>query len=218
MNNPETLCEQINKMLDALPTLNKPSEIPFNDGLYFFHERGEVSRHAPNGRIVRVGNHPRSQGSLKRRLRMHYSGSKNGSVFRKFLGGAILRRIDPNHPCLQPEPGQGHWEKQNLHACEVCKPIESEVSRLLKSSFWFRCIEIEKQDIRNTLEKKLIATVSLCPVCKPSEGWLGKFAYSDNVRKSGLWNSEHVFDQQGTIDDSELKRLEEIVERTARHF
>jgi hypothetical protein len=218
MNNPETLCGQINKMLDALPTLNKPSEIPFNNGLYFFYEKGEASRHAPDSRIVRVGNHPRSQDSLKRRLRMHYSGSKNGSVFRKFLGGAILRKTDPNSACLQPSPGQGHWEKQDMPACENCKPIENKVRQLLKTNFWFRCIEIKEPELRNTFEKKLIATVSLCPVCKPSEGWLGKFAYSDNVRKSGLWNSEHVFDQQGTIDDSELKRLEEIVERTARHF
>ena len=217
MNNPETLCEQINKMLDALPTLNKPSEIPFNNGLYFFYERGEVSRHAPNGRIVRVGNHPRSQGSLKRRLRMHYSGSKNGSVFRKFLGGAILRRIDPNHPCLQPGPGQGHWEKQNLQACEVCKPIERQVSQLLESSFWFRCIEIDEKGLRNTLERKLIATISLCPVCRPSDSWLGRFAYSDNVRNSGLWNSDYTFDQQETLGDFEARKLEEIIGRTSKY-
>jgi hypothetical protein len=218
MNNPEMLCEQINKMLDALPTLNKPSEIPFNNGLCFFYERGEVSRHAPNGRIVRVGNHPRSQGSLKRRLRMHYSGSKNGSVFRKFLGGAILRRIDPNNPCLQPGPGQGHWEKQNVQVCEICKPIESEVSHLLKSIFWFRCIEIENRDLRNTLEKKLIATISLCPICKPSDNWLGKSAYSDNVRNSGLWNSYYVFDQTEALGSFELEKLEEIIDRTSKYF
>lgn len=218
MNMSEHLCEQLNKLLNALPAFTEPSRVPFNNGLYFFYEKGETSRHTPDGRIVRVGNHPRSQDSLKRRLRMHYSGSKNGSVFRKFLGGAILRRMDPNSPCLQPRPGQGHWEKQDMRACEDCKPIERQVSQLLKSSFWFRCIEIEKRDLRNTLEKKLIATISLCPICKPSNNWLGKFAYSDNVRNSGLWNSDYVFDQQETLDNSEFEKLVEIIDRTSRYF
>jgi hypothetical protein len=218
MNMSEYLCEQLNKLLNALPAFIEPSRVPFNNGLYFFYEKGETSRHAPDGRIVRVGNHPRSQGSLKRRLRMHYSGSKNGSVFRKFLGGAVLRRMDPNSPCLQPMPGQGHWEKQNMHTCEYCKPIERQVSQLLKSSFWFRCIEIEKRDLRNTLEKKLIATISLCPICKPSENWLGKSAYSPDVQDSGLWNSEYVFDQEKILDESEIQRLAEIIERTRVHF
>lgn len=218
MNISEHLCEQLNKLLNALPAFTEPSRVPFNNGLYFFYEKGETSRHAPDGRIVRVGNHPRSQDSLKRRLKMHYSGSKNGSVFRKFLGGAILRKMDPNSPCLQPRPGHGHWEKQNMHACEDCKPIERQVSKLLKSCFWFRCIEIEKRDLRNTLEKKLIATISLCPICKPSDNWLGKSAYSDNVRNSGLWNSDYVFDQQETLDNLEFKKPVEIIDRTSRYF
>jgi hypothetical protein len=217
MNTPERLCERLNKLLNLLPPFKEPSRVPFNNGLYFFYEKGEISRHAPDGRIVRIGNHPRSQDSLKRRLRMHYSGGKNGSVFRKFLGGAIMRRMNPNSLCLQPHPGQGHWEKQDMHACENCKPVENQVQQILKTNFWFRCIEIREQELRNTVEKKLIATVSLCPVCKPSEGWLGKFAYSDNVQKSGLWNSDYVFDKK-ILDESEIKRLAEIIEHTARHF
>jgi hypothetical protein len=218
MNTPERLCERLNKLLNLLPPLKEPSRVPFNNGLYFFYEKGETSRHAPNGRIVRVGNHPRSQDSLKRRLRMHYSGGKNGSVFRKFLGGAIIRRMNPNSPCLQPHPGQGHWEKQGMHPCENCKPIENQIRQILKTDFWFRCIEIKEHELRNTLEKKLIATVSLCPVCRPSEGWLGKFAYSENVQKSGLWNSDYVFDKDKILDESEIQRLAEIIERTTRHF
>jgi hypothetical protein len=218
MNAQERLCEQLNKSLNLLPPFKEPSRVPFNNGLYFFYEKGETSRHAPDGRIVRIGNHPRSQDSLKRRLRMHYSGGKNGSVFRKFLGGAILRRRDSHSPCLQPRPGQGHWEKQNMHACEDCKPIESHVSDLIKSNFWFRCIEVEQKALRNNLEKRLIATISLCPICRPSDGWLGKFAYSDNVRNSGLWNSDYVFDKQEILGDFELMELEEIIGRTSRHF
>jgi hypothetical protein len=50
-------------------------------------------------RIVRVGTH-REQDNLQRRLRYHYSGNKNGSVFRKHIGGAILAQADPNDPRL----------------------------------------------------------------------------------------------------------------------
>jgi hypothetical protein len=73
MNTPERLCERLNKLLNLLPSFKEPSRVPFNNGLYFFYEKGEISRHAPDGRIVRIGNHPLSQDSLKRRLRMHYS-------------------------------------------------------------------------------------------------------------------------------------------------
>jgi len=216
MNTPERSCEQLNKALSFLPSFKEPSRVPFNNGLYFFYEEGETSKHAPNDRIVRIGNHPLSQDSLKRRLRMHYSGGKNGSVFRRLLGGAILRRADPNSPCLKPGPGQGHWEKQGLHVCENCKPIENQVRDLLKKSFRFRCIEIEERELRNDLEKKLIATISLCPICRPSENWLGKFAYSANVQNSGLWNSDYVFDKEKILDESDVQRLKDIIERTAR--
>jgi hypothetical protein len=217
MNTQEHLCVQLNKLLNLLPSFKEPSSVPFNNGLYFFYEKGEISRHAPDGRIVRIGNHPRSQDTLKRRLRMHYSGGKNGSVFRKFLGGAIIRRMDPSSPCLQPHPGKGHWEKQDMHPCENCRSIENQVTQILKTNFWFRCIEIREQELRNTFEKKLIATVSLCPVCKPSEGWLGKFAYSDNVQESGLWNSDHVFEKQEILNDVELAKLEQIISHTSNY-
>jgi hypothetical protein len=80
---PEQSCEKINKWLNTLPKIQKPSNVPFENGLYFFYEEGETSEHAPQGRIVRVGNHPLSQGSLKRRLRMHYSGGKKRQRFQE---------------------------------------------------------------------------------------------------------------------------------------
>jgi hypothetical protein len=212
------LCAEIHRLLDPLPTFIEPSEVPFNNGLYFFYEKGEVSAHSPESRIVRVGNHPRSQDGLKRRLRLHYSGNKNSSVFRKFIGGAILRKTNPNHPCLSPGPGKGHWEKQDMPACQKCKPIETEVSNLLKSNFWFRCVEIRDKSLRNDLEEKLIASISLCPECKPSNNWLGKFAYSDNVRNSGLWNSDYVFDQSLKLNTTELKKLEKLINSTLNLF
>jgi hypothetical protein len=104
-------CRLIHALLDRLPIYTRPDEVPFRDGLYFFYEQGEFSAHATAGRLVRVGNHPRNAGRLVARLREHYSGEKNSSVFRLLLGGALIRRDDPSSPCLAPGPGQGHWER-----------------------------------------------------------------------------------------------------------
>lgn len=120
----EDACHQIHSVLARLPLLASPADVPFGDGLYFFYENGETSEHAPGGRVVRVGNHPRSDGSLRKRLAQHFSGRKNGSVFRKYLGGALLRRRDPDCPCLAPAPGKGHWELQDAETCPECQQLE----------------------------------------------------------------------------------------------
>ena len=212
----EEACHEIHSALEALPLLTSPAEVPFCDGLYFFYEDGERSEHAADGRVVRVGNHPRSNGSLRKRLRQHYSGRKNGSVFRKFLGGALLRRRHPHSPCLAPSPGKGHWEHQNDKACERCQPLEEEVSQLLRSSFRFRCVMVEDREERNELEAALVATLAACPVCGPSTSWLGRYAYSDKVRSSGLWNSQFVGGP--TVTERQLERFRRLVQVSPEAF
>ncbi len=141
------------------------------------------------------------------------SGSKNSSVFRKFLGGALLRRSDPNHPCLEPSPGQGHWEKQDERPCQRCKPTEQSVSALLRETFRFRCVEIADREERNRFEEGLVATLAACQKCMPSPKWLGKNAYSEHVRDSGLWNANYVLGST-PLNPRELSRLEELVSTT----
>jgi len=179
-------CESIQTMILELPQHRTPgSDLPSN-GLYFFYQEGETCPHTGSPRIVRVGNHPRSQNTLVRRLRQHYSGNKNSSVFRKLLGGAILRQRQKNHPCL------AHWEKQDEKTCDTCRPLEDEVSLLIREQFRFRCVAIARMQERNEMESRLIATLSACPVCLPSQNWLGKWAGNERVRSSGMWNSQHV--------------------------
>jgi hypothetical protein len=213
---PEEACRVIHEALESLPLLASPADVPFGDGLYFFYEEGEASEHAPNGRIVRVGNHPRKQGGLVPRLRMHYSGNKNSSVFRKSLGGALLRRDNPGDPCLSPAPGKGHWEKQDAKTCPRCKPTEAMVSDLLRERFRFRCVRVPDLAERNGLEALLIATLAACSVCRPSPSWLGLHAYSENVRASGLWNSQYVGD--ATIDQRDLDRFQDLVSSSLERF
>lgn len=215
-NAAEEACHEIHLALEALPLLASPAATSFRDGLYFFYEEGEVSEHAADGRVVRVGNHPGSTSGLVRRLRGHYSGRKNGSVFRKLLGGALLRRRDPESPCVLPTPGRGHWELQDAKTCEHCWPVEQEVSKLLRSSFRFRCVKVVNQAERNESESVLIATIAACPACRPSATWLGRCAYSDKVRSSGLWNSRDVGGP--TITAHQLERFRELARASVGAF
>lgn len=208
-------CAEIHNTLYELSSHDSPRNVPFKNGLYFFYQAREVSPHAAQGRIVRIGNHPRSQDGLIRRLNNHYSGSKNGSVFRKSLGGALIRRRDPNSSCLLPGPGKGHWEKQDAKVCEECRDIEIMVSDLIRTEFWFRCVRIEDREERNGFERILISTLAKCSICSPSSGWLGKWAYSEKIRSSGLWNSDYVDDSE-VMNEYLLKRFRQFVENSIK--
>jgi hypothetical protein len=206
---PADACTQIHATVAALPRYTDPGEVPFANGLYFFFEAGEESPHG-HPRITRIGNHPRAQGRLVGRLRDHYAtrrDAKNGSVFRRYLGGSLLRR-DGQTPCLEPSPGKGHWEQGNAHECDACGPYEALVTARLRSHFTFACVRIDDPGLRNHLEGRLIASVARCQVCEPSGEWLGRFAYPEKVRTSGMWNSEFVDGPAGdTVDLTELRRL-----------
>jgi len=212
---PATGCARIHTALAALSCWRQPAAVPFTNGLYFFYEQGEWSPHTPGGRVVRIGNHPRAQDRLVGRLEDHFNsrpGAKNFSVFRRYLGGALLRRQDANGPCLQPAPGQGHWEKQDSRSCPRCAGVERAVSELLSSAFTFRCVRVDDRAERNNFEKWLIATMAACPVCRPSDSWLGRYTYPDLVRSSGLWNVQYIGEQPAT--DRQLRRFEELTGMT----
>ena len=208
----EEMCARIHAALSSLPIRRSIDGVP-SDGLYFFYENREINSHDGGPRIVRVGNHPRSVGGLRRRLQNHYSGNKNCSVFRKFLGGALIRRRNPNDPCLQPGPGRGHWERQDEKTCSGCKPVEQEVSRLLKEHFSFRCVRILGRTQRNRFEQALIASLAGCLKCEASATWSGRYAYSPNVQRSGLWNSDFI--DSLPLTASELVQFESLVQQTA---
>ena len=212
-------CEKIHRILEELPERSSPSSTLPRNGLYFFYEQGEICAHTGKPRVVRVGNHHRSQDRSITRLREHYGEidypeKKNGSVFRRLLGGAILRRRNPNHPRLLPSPGKGHWEKHGGRTCELCRPLEDEVTRLLKTAFAFRIVEIVAMNRRNEMERKLIATLARCHECGPSQSWLGLWAYSQNVQRSGMWNSEYV-DGAYEMTMSDLKEMERHAKKSS---
>ncbi len=212
---PTLACAEIHRQLARLPEHDSPSKVGFRDCLYFFYETGEQSSHALDGRIVRIGNHPRSESGLVQRLQNHFRssfGAKNGSVFRRYIGGTLMRRDNPNLPCLAPASGHGHWEKQDESTCDQCTPYEQEVTRHIQEQMEFRCVQITDKAERNSFEKLLVATIAQCSVCQPSGGWLGRSAYSVDVQETGLWNSDYVHGT--TVGQGDLARFTQLVATT----
>lgn len=197
-------CRVIHELLEPLllhdfrtPTTRLP-----RNGIYFFYEEGELCRHfdVVRPRIVRVGTH-REQDRFPSRIKQHFEGNKNSSVFRKHLGGAILRRRNADDFRLDK------WLKQDT---PTFKEIEELVTDRLATDFTFKCITVENKKERLDLEERLIATLAKCPSCEPSEEWLGHYAASEEIRGSGLWNVQHVYSNKH-MTQQYLSRLRELI-------
>ena len=187
------------------------SEIPEN-GIYLFFENGEriVIDGILYNRIVRIGTH-RKDGNFPGRIRQHYGnkgnlkGSKKGSVFRLHLGGAIMRKQNPDDPRL-PD-----WLK---HMGPNDANIEEEVSRTLRSNFSFICFPVETKEERLILESGLISLLAQYPMATPSPQWLGQHSAQPIIRSTGLWNTQETGKQP--LDDYQLARVASYMELFSR--
>ena len=82
--------------------------------------------------------------------------------------------------------------------------IEKDVSRYIQDSFTFSVFKVPDKDQRLLLESKIISTVSRCPVCKPSTGWLGLSSPKDKIRESGLWLVNELYKEPFSEDKLRL--------------
>lgn len=177
-----------------------------SDGIYLFFERGEtaVLSGAVSERIVRVGTH-REDGRLPARIRQHYGrvrslgGNKNGSVFRRHLGGALLARDRSGDPRIEG------WARQGGRSYP---DIEERVSRTMRDAFTFVCFRVDVRIERMELERGLIALLAQRPIARPSAAWLGHHALASEIRSAGLWNTQHCRAEPLTPDEfARLQRL-----------
>jgi hypothetical protein len=181
------------------------SDLP-SDGIYFFFEKGEQVnlRGRLVERIVRVGTH-RGDGNFPGRIRQHYGhmkklgGNKNGSVFRRHVGGALLRREAEGHPKLIT------WVPQGGQSDPV---VESQVSEWMRQNLSFSCVRVPTKDGRLSLESGLIALLAQQPLSPPSEGWLGRHAVSTTIQTTGLWNTQET--SAMPLTTTQLNRLKEL--------
>lgn len=184
-------------------------------GVYFFMEDGELRSDSGAGsRIVRVGTHglkANSKTTLWTRLSQHrgtpttYAGNHRGSIFRLLVGTAMLARDGVSHPTW----GRGSNAPKNVRAEEV--PLEKKVSCVLGAMpfLWLSVPDATGPDsLRGYIERNSIALLSNFerdPLDPPSSGWLGHYCDRDRVRRSGLWNFNHVDEYH---DSNFLRTLE----------
>jgi hypothetical protein len=181
-------------------------------GVYFFFGDGEL-RADGSCRVVRVGTHaliPTSRTTLWDRLRQHRGhlrgrnyggGNHRASVFRRHVGAALIRRGD------WPEGLLASWldrhQPTQWAGCE--DDIEPEVSRYI-GAMPFLWLDVPDRADRGYIERNSIALLSCLSGCQdwPSPRWLGHDAARLEIRESGLWNVQRVYDR---YDPAFLQRL-----------
>lgn len=197
-------------------------------GVYFFFEPGEVrSDTGTDPRVVRVGTHAlkaSSQTSLWNRLSQHRGtqstgrGNHRGSIFRLIVGAAMMRRDGFENPTSWGIGSDLGAAARKLGAERVVirdseANLETEVSGYIGNMpfLWLDIDDASGPDsLRGTLERNSIALLSnysrdaLDP---PSSTWLGNFSDRERVRRSGLWNSNHVDEAYDPSFLSDLERL-----------
>ena len=191
-------------------------------GVYFFFENSERRCGSGNGpRVVRVGTHALKAGSgttLWNRLSQHRGsagtggGNHRGSIFRLIVGTALMAR--DGHDCPTWDDRRSAAPR-DVRAAE--QPLERHVSAVIGAMpFLWLPIEDESgpESDRGIIERGAIALLSEWgkeAIDPPSKTWLGRYCTRERVRKSGLWNANHVDE---TYDPAFLDQLEDLVMQT----
>ena len=184
------LCARLHREFQQSPVFSFPFEdsaIPKN-GIYVLYEAGETA-HGAN-RIVRVGTHT-GKNQLRSRLKQHFvNEQKDRSIFRKNIGRALLNR-DNNSFLDQWEIDLTTREAKTKHGPVIDRAkqsaVEHMVTEVIQKHFHFAVFRMEEKHKRLELEARMIATISRCEDCGPSQQWLGLHSPKTKIRNSGLW-------------------------------
>lgn len=192
-------------------------------GVYFFFEEGEYLGESGDGpRVVRVGTHAltaRSRTTLWNRLSQHRGqarsggGNHRGSIFRLLVGGALVER----ERLIFPTWGQGSTASSAIRAGE--RELECRVSQIVgRMPFLWLAVDDEAGagSLRGVVERNAIALLSNAgkrPLDAPSPDWLGQHCPRDRVRRSGLWNQNHVGERHDPDFLGTFERLVAHMER-----
>lgn len=164
-------------------------KVKCTNGIYILFEKGEYYKNLK--RVVRIGTN-RTQGRFYRRLNDHYvANNKDGSIFRKNVGIAILNKRNDQYLDVWQEDTSNRqkFKKENPDKLDdkYQKKVEDEVSNYIINNIFFTYFEVENKEVRLELEKKLIASIWRDKFFKPSDKWLGMYSTKNAIRESGLW-------------------------------
>lgn len=186
-------------------------------GVYFFFEPGELGEDGTTPRVVRVGTHALTETSktkLWTRLRAHRGrlggrnpggGSHRGSVFRLHVGTALIER--DGYPEAAASWASGSSAPRDVRDREV--QLERAVSRHIGTMTVVH-VPVTDRLLRVAIELGCVSLLSNFdrePVDPPSAGWLGNHADREAVRRSGLWNVDHVMAEPDPLVVGELEIL-----------
>ena len=188
-------------------------------GVYFFFEPGEFRADGVVPRVVRVGTHALrpSASTLWGRLAQHRGsqagrfpggGNHRGSVFRLHVGTALLG-IEKWPSSIDETWAVGGTADTEIRMNE--HPLECAVSeRIGRMPFLWMYVDDppDRSSDRGIIERgsiALLSNYSRVPIDPPSSEWLGRWAAADGVRRSGLWNVNHV---QEPVSDRFLSVME----------
>lgn len=182
-------------------------------GVYFVFEPGEVrSLSAGVPRVVQVGTHALNVGSgttLWNRLRQHRGsragiGNHRGSIFRMHVGRALIARYGLHASFPEWDRG-GSAPREVVQSERGMEEMVSEVIGRMRVAWVAVLDEPGPGSERGVIERSAIALLASegRVVDPPSRRWLGRFAPSDAIRGSGLWNVNHVGagTETGFLDD-----------------
>lgn len=188
-----TACEFLHVLFNDMPRLTWQdiNGLQFNNGIYVVFEKGE--KFNGKDRIVRIGTHD-SEGRLKNRLKDHFvRANKDGSVFRKNIGLALLNKYQNEFIHIWAQ----NWSDREIRTQNetpetVASLIDTErrVSTYLRENIQFVCFEVPERVDRLKIEAALISTLNLSADFHSSGQWLGLFSPKKEIVTSGLWNSQ----------------------------
>ncbi|MFB6254731.1 MAG: hypothetical protein ABEI06_08980 [Halobacteriaceae archaeon] len=194
-------------------------------GIYIFFAADETRDSSDQRRITRVGTHAVSTGSstsLWNRLITHrgtfsgkYAGGGNhrGSVFRLRVGEAMIEREGLHDE--YPEWGEGTSAGSDLREQEL--EHERRVSSYIRELpfLWIKVNdEPGPESLRGYFERNIIGLLSNYnrePIDPRNSSWLGNDSPNAAIRKSGLWNVDHVSED---YDPTFFEKLEMHIEKT----